>query len=162
MLYIDSFVTGRQFLSCVGCRVLVRKRGQNFLRDRKEAPADGKYIIIHQGIYATNDPESLGSPKLRSGICETALVRLRRAREKSTCLYDGEICEIMHWPGLAIKYLTEATLYCFADPVDPVIENRWKCAPVAKKHVSIEGDIPVKRKQVEEYKQMVCQHPNKP
>ncbi|KAK5717588.1 hypothetical protein LTS12_027724, partial [Elasticomyces elasticus] len=66
--YIDSYVTGRQFLSCVGCRVLGKTRGQDFLRDSKDTPPDGKYIIMHQGIYATNDPEILGNPKLRSGI----------------------------------------------------------------------------------------------
>lgn len=147
--YIDSFVTGRQLLSCVGCRVLGRKRGQDFLPDRKESPPDGKYIIMHQGIYATNDPEVLGSPKLRSGICGSALIRLRRAKEKSSCLDDGEICGIMHWAGLAMKYSTEATFYCFADPVDPLIENGWKCVPVAEKHVSAEDDIPAKRRQLE-------------
>ena len=147
--YIDSFVTGRQFLSCVGCRVLGKTRGQDFLRDSKDTPPDGKYIIMHQGIYATNDPEILGSPKLRSGICGSALVRMRRAKEKSSCLDDGEVCGIMHRADLAMKYSTEATFYCFADPVDPLIENGWKCVPVAEKHVSTENDLPAKRRQLE-------------
>lgn len=49
----------------------------------------------------------------------------------------------------AMKYSTEATFYCFADPVDPLIENGWKCVPVAEKHVSTENDLPAKRRQLE-------------
>lgn len=43
---INSFVIGRQFLPCVGYRVLGRKRGQDFSRDRKDTPLDGKYVIM--------------------------------------------------------------------------------------------------------------------
>lgn len=111
--YIDSFVTGRQFFSCVGCRVL-RARGQT---------PDGEYITMHQGIYATNNPEILGSPELRSGICGSALVRMRRAREKSNCLDDGEVCGIMR-TDLAMKDSTGVTVYCLADPMDPLIDDK--------------------------------------
>lgn len=111
--YIDSFVTGRQFFSCVGCRVL-RARGQT---------PDDEYITMHQGIYATNNPEILGSPELRSGICGSALVRMRRAREKSNCLDDGEVCGIMR-TDLAMKDSTGVTVYCLADPMDPLIDDK--------------------------------------
>ena len=102
-VYINSFVTGREFLSCVGCRVLGRTRGQDFLRDRKDTPPDGRYIIMHQGIYVVNYPEILGSAKLRSGICGSVLVQMRRAKEKASCLDDGKVYGILHWADLAMK-----------------------------------------------------------
>ena len=120
--YVDSFVTGRQFLSCVGCRVLGKARGQDFLRNRQESPPDGPYVVLHQGIYATNQPEILGTPKLRAGICGSVLVRARRANEKSSCLEDGEICGNMR-TDLAMNDSTGATFYCFADPMDILIDN---------------------------------------
>lgn len=131
--YIDSFATGPQKLMCTGLRVLGPKGEQDFLRDRKENPPDGSYVVMKQGIYATNDPEILGTPKLRAGMCGSALVRSQRRGEKSNCLHDGEICGFMHWADLAMKYSTSATYYCFADPVDPLIDNGWECAQTAEK-----------------------------
>ncbi|KAJ5803825.1 uncharacterized protein N7518_000128 [Penicillium psychrosexuale] len=131
--FIDSFVTGRQRLLCAGVRVLGCPRGQDFLRDRRENPPDGKYVIMHQGIYATNDTMITTAPQLRAGICGSVLVRLQRAGEESICLEDGEVCGIMHWADLAMKYSTSLKFFCFADPMDPLISNGWACVPVPEK-----------------------------
>ncbi|KAJ9480902.1 hypothetical protein VN97_g12621 [Penicillium thymicola] len=131
--FIDSFVTGRQRLLCAGVRVLGCKRGQDFRGDRRENPPDGKYIIMHQGIYATNDPMITTAPQLRASICGSVLVRLQRAGEGSLCLEDGEVCGIMHWADLAMKYSTSSKFFCFADPMDPLISNAWRCVPVPEK-----------------------------
>lgn len=131
--FIDSFVTGRQCLLCAGVRVLGCKRGQDFLRDRRENPPDGKYVIMHQGIYATNDTVITTAPQLRSGISGSVLVRLQRAGEESICLEDGEVCGIMHWADLAMKYSTSSKFFCFTDPMDPLISNGWACVPVPEK-----------------------------
>ncbi|KAJ5955394.1 hypothetical protein N7501_009673 [Penicillium viridicatum] len=131
--FIDSFVTGRQRLLCAGVRVLGCKRGQDFLRDRRENPPDGKYVIMHQGIYATNDTMITTASQLRSGICGSVLIRLQRAGEESICLEDGEVCGIMHWADLPMKYSTSSKFFCFADPMDPLISNGWACVPVLEK-----------------------------
>ncbi|OJD19516.1 hypothetical protein AJ78_00487 [Emergomyces pasteurianus Ep9510] len=145
---IDSFATGRQHLWSAGVRVLGKERGDDFLRDRKDGgPPDGKYVVTHQGIYATNDAEILGTPKLRPGMCGSAIVRLKRAKEQSSCLEDGEICGIMHWADLAMKYSTEARYFCFAEPVDSLIDDGWKCVSVPEKRESksTEDNPPAKR-----------------
>jgi hypothetical protein len=129
--FIDTFVTGRQRLLCAGVRVLGCKRGQDFLPHRRENPPDGKYVIMHQGIYATNDTMITTTPQLRSGICGSVLVRLQRAGEESICLEAGEVCGIMHWADLAMKYSTSSKFFCFADPMDPLILNGWACVPYA-------------------------------
>ena len=45
-----------------------------------------------------------------------------------------------------MEHSTEATFYCFVDPMDPLIENGWIRV---EKHVSIEEDMPSKRRQLE-------------
>ncbi|KAK2797114.1 hypothetical protein FQN50_009305 [Emmonsiellopsis sp. PD_5] len=139
---IDSFVTGCQHLMSAGVRVLVKERGQN--------PPEGKHAVIHQGIYATNDPRALSSPELRSGICGSAIVRLKRAKQQSKCLEDGEICGIVHWADLAMmKHSPEASYYCLGDPVDSLINGGWKCVLVPEKRESdTEDNPPPKRRQL--------------
>ncbi|KAJ5962786.1 hypothetical protein N7501_007727, partial [Penicillium viridicatum] len=100
--FINSFVTGRQCLLYTG----------DFLRDRRENPPDGKYIIIYQGIYATNNT---------------------RIGEESICLEDREVCGIIYWADLAMKYSTSSKFFCFTDPIDPLISNGWACVPVPEK-----------------------------
>ncbi|EEP79739.1 predicted protein [Uncinocarpus reesii 1704] len=139
-----------QKLYCVGVRVLGPKRSNDFLRDHQASPPDGQNVIMGQGIYATNDPVIVGSPQLRAGICGSVLVRLRRAGENQTCVESGEICGIMHWAELAMKYSTEAKFLCFADPMDPLIDDGWNCViPPPKREEMEEENGPSKKKQAQ-------------
>ncbi|KAK2787197.1 hypothetical protein FQN53_005621 [Emmonsiellopsis sp. PD_33] len=138
---IDSFVTGHQRLVSAGVRVLGKQREQD--------PSEGKHAVIHQGIYATNDPKALSSPKLRSGICGSAIVRLKRARQQSKCLEDGEVCGFVHYADLAMmKHSPEARYYCLGDPVDSLINDGWKCVSVPEKRVSAEDNPALKRRRL--------------
>lgn len=61
--------------------------------------------MLH-GIYAMDNLEILGSPKLWPGVCGSALIQMRRAKELPR---RWGICGIMHWASLSMKYSTEAT-----------------------------------------------------
>lgn len=87
---------------------------------------------MHQGIYAISNFEILGFPKICAGIRGSARIRVKRPGEKSSCLEDGEICGVMHWADLVMKYSTEVKFDCFADPVGPLIINGWEVVPAGE------------------------------
>ena len=67
MVLIDSFVTGRQVLRCVGTRIVTAKGPTSFLKGKaKYLPGEGDYL--QQGIWATNAPEIRGTKKIRAGV----------------------------------------------------------------------------------------------
>jgi hypothetical protein len=125
---IDSYTAGRQFLVCAGTRVLSKKKSEDFVKGRKDNPPDGKYTIPSQGIFATNDPKILSTLELRAGICGCALLRIGRRNETLNRADRGEICGIMHWADLQMKYSAQGNFFAFANPVDPLINHGWNCA----------------------------------
>jgi hypothetical protein len=125
----DSFVTGRQRMKCLGKRILTKGGAKEVLKGKPEdLPGPGKYIILRQGIYATNSPKIHGYPRAREGVCGSALVRAKKTAEKGDRLEMGEVAGFMHWSDLQLKYDITGNLMCFADSVDPLIEEGWEVA----------------------------------
>jgi hypothetical protein len=139
---IDSFVTGRQRLRLQG----IRLRGNGGLPELKGKPEDlptpRNYLVFLQGIYATGAPEIHTLPRIRDGVCGSALVRIKAGKEAGTrqdVLHRGEVCGFMHWSNLQLKY-GSGGLLCFADSVDNLIEEGWVVSKIAKKRDADDGD----------------------
>ncbi|KAK2796397.1 hypothetical protein FQN51_009381 [Onygenales sp. PD_10] len=125
MMVMDSFATGRQQLQCAGVRAYntARKRLSTFLKGKAEDnPPPSDYVILSQGVFATNAPEIHTHPEIRAGMCGAVIVRnLTSSKEK--VLDKGEICGIMHCADLK----QNSKLFCFADVMDPFIDAGWEC-----------------------------------
>lgn len=141
---IDSFVTGRQALRCAGKRIVLKEGASSYLKGSSEnLPLPGKYLWLHQGVWATNAPEILGTPRLRAGVCGASIVR---AREGAVNVLDkGQVCAFMHWTDLQMKYNVAGELFCFADGVDELIEAGWECLPVGEKRGCQDEQDPAER-----------------
>ncbi|KAK2788645.1 hypothetical protein FQN52_006590 [Onygenales sp. PD_12] len=126
--YIDSFVTGRQHLRGAGVRAYrTGVRGRDIIKGNgttEGGPPPDTYVVVGQGVFATNAPEILHRPVIRAGICGSVIVRNLSGAQK--VLDKGEICGVMHWADLA-KYESDSKLYCFADVMDPLIDAGWEC-----------------------------------
>ncbi|KIX09744.1 uncharacterized protein Z518_00825 [Rhinocladiella mackenziei CBS 650.93] len=126
---IDSFVTGRQALRCVGIRIVTAKGSASFLKgEAKDLPGEGNYIHLSQGIWATNAPDICGATKIRAGVCGSAAVR-NKAEGATKSLDRGEICGFMHWSDLQMKYAQNGELFCFADALDELVQPWLEVCP---------------------------------
>lgn len=170
---IDSFVTGRQGeLLCKGKRVIKQEDKQRrvdpILRGKQEdLPEAGVFVVIVQGVFATTEPIIYGSPKIRAGVCGSALVRLTTSKEGEgagidesspisgrsselhaqtvECTFEntGEIGGFMRWSDLQDKTSDSPTprLYCYAEVTDPLVDAGWNVAKaVQKRKRSNSGD----------------------
>jgi hypothetical protein len=127
---VDGFTTSVQRLICLGSRV--RKadaRTEDLLQVHQgvELPAPGKYIVLEQGIYATGEPEMRGTPRLREGVCGSALLRVQTANGDDVT-QKGEIAGFMHCCDLQSTYNGQdpPTLLCYCDATDSLIAHGWK------------------------------------
>ncbi|MCJ1246699.1 hypothetical protein MMC30_003908 [Trapelia coarctata] len=138
--FIDSFVTGRQRLRCQGLRIGIEAERDVLKGDKSNLPRTGTFISLRQGVYATGSPEIRGVPKIRAGICGSALVRVRKAgRDGGEVLENGEISGFMHWSDLQLKNDTQGNLLCFADAVDDLAAAGWTIVQVPEKHKEASG-----------------------
>ena len=94
---VDSFVTGVQSLLCLG----VRKPTKRNVAFKGFTPSDlsQSYVSVRQGIFAANASGVTGSPKIRGGICGSALIRLSTGNNQDV-LAQGEIGGFMVWSNL--------------------------------------------------------------
>jgi hypothetical protein len=127
---VDGFTTSVQRLVCLGRRIRrANTRTEDLYRAGKDAelPAPGNYIILEQGIMATGEPEMRGTPRLREGVCGSALLRVQMANGEDV-IQKGEIAGFMHWCDLQSVYNTEdpPPLLCYCDATDKLIEHGWK------------------------------------
>jgi hypothetical protein len=107
---VDSFVTGKQRLRCVGKRyLLVRKATSrnhpNLIGlDHQLQLDDNLYFKLAQGIYASNEEKILAQPKIQEGICEVVFLRCPyhqfRHGNVDSVLKDGEVSGIIHFADL--------------------------------------------------------------
>jgi hypothetical protein len=138
---IDSFVTGRQRLRLHGIRI--RAEPPSNLKGKPgDLPTPGNHLIFPQGIYATGHPEICTWPRIRDGVCGSAVVRLKAGKQASSredVLHKGEVCGFMHWPNIQLKY-GSGSLLCFADAADDLIENDWVVWKAAEKRDADDGD----------------------
>jgi hypothetical protein len=82
-------------------------------------------------------------PRIREGICGSAIVRVRAGKEAGTredVLHRGEVCGFMHWSNLQLRYGSGGLLY-FADSVDALIEDGWVVSKTGKKKDADEGTL---------------------
>jgi hypothetical protein len=101
---MDSFVTGKQILSAVGLRFGLRSGREGPLPNRR-------YLVVDQGIHSIMAEVLPKQPYVRDGTCGTPLIK-----------EDGSVISFMCWndvPGYG------ASLYCFTQPVDPLIDAGW-------------------------------------
>ncbi|KAI4125324.1 MAG: hypothetical protein LQ347_005418 [Umbilicaria vellea] len=139
--YIDSFVTGRQRLRCQGVRIRIEGEREVLKSDKSKLPGTGTFISLRQGVYATGSPEFYGVPKIRAGVCGSALVRVRKAgKDGGEVLEKGEISGFMHWSDLQLKNDTQGTLLCFADAVDDLVAAGWTIVAVPEKPEKAPGE----------------------
>jgi hypothetical protein len=133
---VDGFTTSVQRLACEGSRLRKENtRTEDLYRNNTNAelPAPGQYIILHQGIMGTGEPEIRGGPRLREGVCGSALLRVRTAGED--VMDRGEIAGFMHWCDLQSVYNTQdpPPLLCYCESADALIAQGWKIAKAGEK-----------------------------
>ncbi|PGH23036.1 hypothetical protein AJ80_02951 [Polytolypa hystricis UAMH7299] len=113
MMVMDSFATGRRLqLQCAGVRAYNANRPRSVAKDNSPP---GDYVILGQGVFATNAPEILARPKIRAGLCGAVIVRNLTGSSKEKVLDKGEICGIMLWADLEQKKYEQdfkAVLFC--------------------------------------------------
>lgn len=113
---VDSCYTGPQTLQCHGSRIGKRKR-------RGPGPSgDYIYVILEQGIYATNCTFILHTPYIREGMCGTPLLRVENSLDSSVRPERGEICGFFLWCDIK-GYDEGATVYAYSQLMDPLIEG---------------------------------------
>ncbi|MCJ1411236.1 hypothetical protein MMC19_005324 [Ptychographa xylographoides] len=138
---IDSFVTGRQRLRCQGIRIRIDGQREELKGDKNKLPGAGTYISLKQGVYATGSPEIHGVPKIREGVCGSALVRVKKGgKDGRNVLENGEISGFMHWSDLQRRNDTEGKLLCFADAVDDLVAAGWTIVQVPEKTKEAPGE----------------------
>ena len=122
---VDSFVRGVQSLLCLG----VRKPTKRNAAFKAFTPPDlsRSYISVPQGIFATNAAEITGSPKIRDGICGSALVRLSTGTNQDV-LAQGEIGGSMVWSNIRDSNDDQGRLMCFCEATDQLIAEGWEVA----------------------------------
>lgn len=122
---VDSFVTGAQSLFCLGVRKPTKRNTafKTFIASDFSRP----YISFRQGIFATNAAEIAGSPKIRDGICGSALVRLSTGTNPDV-LDKGEIGGFMVWSNIRDSNDDQGRLICFCEATDELIAEGWEVA----------------------------------
>lgn len=138
---IDSFVTGQQKLRFEGIRVRLppSSRGKDFQLPPKTDPSKiplpppGTYVSVHQ-VYATSEPMIKGQPKIREGVCGSALVRstTRLGAKLSSVVDKGEIAGFMHFSNL-VRDTRPSNILCYCDSVDELIDDGWSVVQVPDK-----------------------------
>ncbi len=127
---VDGFTTSVQRLVCFGRRI--RKENASVedlhrVHPNVELPSPGKCIVFEQGIMATGEPELRRSPRLREGVCGSALLRAQTTTGEDV-MHNGEIAGFMHWCDLqsADNPQDPPPLLCFCESTNEVIGQGWK------------------------------------
>ncbi|KAK0701465.1 hypothetical protein B0T21DRAFT_417174 [Apiosordaria backusii] len=140
---IDSYPTGKQYLTAVGFRNILggRRRGRHseFHKSQKADPSklpsdDVAYVTLEQGMYATDTIKMGKEPHMRARACGAVLVRCGIAAEpktpETTILARGEVAGMLHYADIIPAYETSAKkLICYADSFDPLINEGWTIVP---------------------------------
>lgn len=122
---VDSFVTGLQSLLCLGVRKTTKRNAP--FKTFSAPDLSRSYVSVRQGIFATNAAEIMGSPKIRDGICGSALVRLSTGTNQDV-LAQGEIGGFMVWPNIRDSNDDQGRLMCFCEATDQLIAEGWEVA----------------------------------
>lgn len=85
------------------------------------------YVSFRQGIFATNAAEITGSPKIRDGLCGSALARLSTGTNQDV-LAKGEVGGFMVWSNIRDANDDQGRLMCFCEGTDQLIAEGWEAA----------------------------------
>lgn len=124
---VASFATGVQSLLCLGVRKPTK--GNTDFKAFTAPDLSPSYVSVRQAIFATNAAEIMGSPKIRDGICGSALVRLSTGTNQDV-LAQGEIGGFMVWPNIRDSNDDQGRLMCFCEATDQLIAEGWEVAQV--------------------------------
>jgi hypothetical protein len=129
---IDSYITGPQKLTLHGIRRTVRQGAratQQYDIKTKELPSDLlpspklPCLGLVQGMFSSSALEIPRQPKIRAGVCGSAVIRIRtKTRDVSA---DGAVAGFMHFADLEPRNDTGGNLICYADACDALIDQGW-------------------------------------
>lgn len=122
---VDSFVTGGQSLFCLGVRKPAKRNAA--FKAFTASDLSRSYVSFRQGIFATNAAKITGSPKIRDGLCGSALVRLSTGTNQDV-LAKGEIGGFMVWSNIRDANDDQGRLMCFYEATDQLIAEGWEVA----------------------------------
>jgi hypothetical protein len=114
-MIVDNCYTGCQSLTCHGLRT-----GKK--RHTGAGPmGDTFYVVLEQGIFATNTPYIPRPPQIRTGMCGTPIIRVESLLD--TDAEPGDVCGFFLWTD--IKGYHGSMLYAYCQPTDPLIDDGW-------------------------------------
>ncbi|KAI9852298.1 MAG: hypothetical protein M1838_001187 [Thelocarpon superellum] len=128
VMVIDSFVTGTQRLRCLGVRLPISQSRPSRQAQVPGPPPDEPYVTVRQGIYATSAPEIGSMPKIRDGVCGSALIRQETGMPKKVVVAEGEVAGFMGWSNVHNASIAPNELLCFCETADSLIEAGWEVA----------------------------------
>ena len=120
---VDSFVTGLQSLLCLGIRKPTKRNAA--FKGFTAPELSRSYVSVRHGIFATNAAEITGSPKVRDGICGSALVRMSTGTNQDV-LAHGEIGGFMVWSNIRDSSDDRGRLMYFCEVTDQLIAEGWE------------------------------------
>ncbi|KAK7414266.1 hypothetical protein QQX98_006863 [Neonectria punicea] len=140
---IDSFATGRQNLTGLGHRSVIKRkdgppncgmRTQDGQEHMDPAPKIA-YIATQQRVCAANTPLR-NEPHVRHGISGAVLQRVAFGRNmipQKGVMERGEICGMVHFEDVQTICPYDIVNYLvFADVVDPLVEEGWSIVQPGK------------------------------
>ncbi|TAQ83186.1 hypothetical protein B7494_g8492 [Chlorociboria aeruginascens] len=157
-------------LLCKGIRVVMKTdRSRTYdlpvLATKRAAPHEAGTPVYVQGIYATGDPLPYGDAVIRDGSCGAAIVRLlpdEKGKKTSTAGKDlptaagssrpgtqaggwdfentGEVAGFMYWADFPGKPGNTPRFLCYAEVMDPLIDDGWEVSGVPEKRSRSESD----------------------
>jgi len=135
---IDGYVTGRQWLKCLGARVrandqIVRERDMQITKESEHPlPPPGKHGARVQAIYANFAPVLKSSPMVRQGVCGSAIVRSKHMGGGNV-LARGEVAGFMQYSDPKPISTGQGQLLYFCKTLDDVISDGWEVVRVPEK-----------------------------
>jgi hypothetical protein len=121
LICVDSCYTGPQYLQYAGSRYGKR-------RPRFPGPSHPAfYVTLDQGIYISSTPFVPRPPIIGLGMCGTPLLRVGNIVDASV-VSSGDVVGFFVWCD--IQGYEGASLYCYAQSCDPLIDAGWVIADI--------------------------------
>ena len=118
VICVDSCYTDPQYLQYAGSR---------YGKRQPRIPGPSFYVTLDQGIYTSSTPFVSRPPIIRLGMCGTPLLRVGNVVDAST-VPSGDV--VGFFLCFDIQGYDGASLYCYAQPCDPLINAGWVVADI--------------------------------
>ncbi|KAL6722337.1 hypothetical protein ACLMJK_001444 [Lecanora helva] len=135
---VDGYVNGRQLLKCLGMRRRVVReaiRERDFVVSKAHqhfSPPLGDHVAHLQGVYATTTPIIRGSPRMRAGVCGSAILRSRKIGTGNVTSQGG-VAGFMEYSDLRPKSRGDEQVLCFVEALNGVINDDMEVVRAAEK-----------------------------